>query len=346
MKRALFLMIAVLLLLSFAGSAQAVLGIPDRVPGSTLIVPMFEVGIDAVANPHDTYAVVWNRSNTTINVHYVVWDIDGHSALQGNFVLNTAVSNSLSLRLLIDPAPQAVKDQLTDGAFYHGFMTFDEVTGPTSVLPTNASYPFASTNALEGFIYYVRLEQGSTNGLSMISLEAVGSVTNDSLHGFYQNGDDREEIDADARHTAEALSRGQAPPATGSQTIDRIHNRVYSVESMLGFTKVVIFAWPEGGGYCLGSTPCGPTIQAYQVYPSKWYNEAGTILIDTTLSLNHVVNIFVISSPTGWGNTSGIASLWDFLNGWEVYAFTINSANPANNPLLTWDAVFESFIVP
>lgn len=49
------------------------------------------------------------------------------------------------------------------------------------------------------------------------------------------------------------------------------------------------------------------------------------------------------------GTASGWLSIFDVPNvqiDSHVYAFTFNSAAPAGNPNLTWDAIFEGYVFP
>lgn len=334
MKQILALIVAVFSIFSFCCDADAVIGIPDKVPASTLIVPFFEVGIDSSANPEDTLFVIWNRASPTVTVHYEVWDVFGNStALWGNFTIDTFESVPASLRALISASSPATKSQLTEGSFYRGFMTFDVVTSPTSLTPVEVGYPFSSSNVLEGFIYYTRLTHGSSNGLSMVPIESTPAGINFRLRGFYQSSDDREEIDSDARYCAEVMTRGDLPSNNPNNAIYRTHSRVYQDAANNGKSRLIVFTFPQGGN-SLGTNFPGNT----QI---KWYDEAGSTIIDTTTNLNRVVNVISFI-----GGSSGIVSLWNIPDGFETYAFSFNSASPGFNPALTWDAIFESYIIP
>src|SRR6185436_979948 len=111
---------------------------------------------------------------------------------------NSLDSWSAAMRDLLNTASPATRAALTEGEFYRGFVTIDVVTAATALNPRQASYPFGTSNALEGFIYYTRLSQGSANGLAMVPLESVPGTTNTFMSGFYGSGD-REEIDSTAR---------------------------------------------------------------------------------------------------------------------------------------------------
>lgn len=310
--------------------AQAVLGIPDHVPAATLIVPMFEVAIDASTNSLNTLPVVTNAFSASVTVHYEVWDVNGNNTgIFGNFVLAPFQTTAFDMRGLINAASPGTRTQLTDGAFWRGFMTFDVVTTATILLPTSPGYPFSSQNVLEGWIYYVRLLQGSSNGLAMVPIEATPPGTSAILEGFYFSGDGREEIDADARYSAEQMTRGGSPVFDPDDSINRVHSRVFLDPANNGTSKVVIFTFRPG------------TIGGPGVVPYKRYNEAGTLVHDTAVNLDRAVN--VINVP---GTSNGWVSIWNIPFGWQTYGFSFNSASPGFNPLLTWDAIFESYIIP
>lgn len=340
-----------LLALTLAAPAFAVPGAADRVPGATLLVPFFETGINSGTHPHDTLLVVTNWLFADITFHYHVWDVDGNATgLNGNIILDDLDSWSAAMRDLINSASPAVRTQLTQGAFYRGFVTLDVVTAATALNPRQAGYPFGTTNALEGFIYYTRLSQGSANGLAMVPLENVAGTTDSFMRGFYSGGDNREEIDSTARFCANQL--GTNPNGTtacnlGSDDsdIDRFHLRIFRSAPLTGSSRAVIFTWRPGlaGGpsiYC-DSQPCASD------YTYRQYDEGGNTVVASTIRLDHVVNVIEDSQIVG--TQSGWLSIFDVPNvqiDSHVYAFTFNSAAPAGNPNLTWDAIFEGYIIP
>lgn len=340
-----------LLALTLAAPAFAVPGATDRVPGSTLLVPFFETGINSTTHPHDTLLVVTNWLFATITFHYQVWDVDGNvTALNGNITLNNLDSWSAAMRDLLNTASPAVRTQLTQGSYYRGFMTLDVVTSATALNPLQASYPFGSTNALEGFIYYTRLSQGSANGIAMVPLESVPGTTNTFMSGFYSNADDREEIDSTARFCAQQLSTDPAGTTTCSTgaddaDADRFHLRIFRSTPLTGSSRGVIFTWRPGavGGpsiFC-DTDPCA------SAYIFRQYDEDGVFVQDTSIRLDHVVNLIENSQIAG--AQAGWLSVLDVPNvqlDTQIYAFSFNSAAPSGNPNLTWDAIFEGYIVP
>ena len=339
-----------LLALTLAAPALAIPAAADRVPAATLLVPFFETGINSTTHPHDTLLVVTNWLFGNITFHYHVWDVDGSATgLNGNITLNSLDSWSAAMRDLINTAAPAVRTQLTEGSYYRGFMTIDVVTAATALNPLQGGYPFGSTNALEGFTYYTRLSQGSANGLAMVPLESVPATTDSFMRGFYGAGD-REEIDSTARFCAQQLATnpgGTTACATASddEDIDRFHLRIFRSTPLSGSSRAVIFTWKPGlvGGpsdFC-DSNPCA------SAYTFRQYDEGGNAVQNTTIRLDHVVNVIENSQITG--TLAGWLSIFDVPNvqvDTQVYAFSFNSAAPAGNPDLTWDAIFEGYVVP
>jgi hypothetical protein len=348
MRRAIFA--ASITLLCSGTPALAAPGVIDRVPAASLLVPFFETGVNVGTHPHDTLLVVTNWLFADVTFHYHVWDIDGNATgLNGNIALDDLDTWSAAMRDLLNTAAPAVRTQLTEGDFYRGFITIDVVTAATAQHPRQGGYPFATTNALEGFIYYTRLSQGSANGLAMVPLEHVPDSTDSFMRGFYSSGDNREEIDSTGRVCAQALGTDPSGTtacntASDDADVDRFHLRIFRSAGLSGSSRAVIFTWmPNTGGpsiYC-DSQPCD------SAYVFRQYDENGVAVQNTTIRLDHVVN--VIEDADLVGTSAGWISIFDVPNNLidtQVYAFSFNSANPAGNPNLTWDAIFEGYVVP
>ncbi len=342
-----------LLALTLAVPAFAVPSATDRVPGATLLVPFLETGINSGTHPHDTLLVVTNWLIANITFHYHVWDVDGNATgLNGNITLGPLASWSAATRDLLNTASPGVRTQLTQGAFYRGFMTIDVVTAPTALHPRQAMYPFGTTNALEGFIYYTRLSQGSANGLAMVALENLTGTTDTFMRGFYSNGDNREEIDSTARFCANQLGTNPNGTTACSQgpdddDMDRFHLRIFRSAPLTGSSRAVIFTWRPGaiGGPSIFCDANPATCAASYTY--RQYDEGGNVVVADTIRLDHVVNLIEDSSIVG--TQSGWLSIFDVPNvliDTHAYAFTFNSAAPAGNPNLTWDAIFEGYLIP
>lgn len=322
----------------------AIPGTPDHVPAASLIVPYFETGIDSSVNPHDTLLAVNNQSNTSRIIHYHVWDIDGFATtIQGNVTLAPSRTWSAAMRNLIAAASPAAKSQLTQGAFYRGFITIDGVSAATSLNPQLAGFPFLFVNFLEGYIYYTRLSEGSANGITMVPLEVVPAALDPLLRDFYNLGR-REEIDASARLCADQLVQGTTP-CTGNpdNLINRIQMRQFGSTPLSGKSRLVIFTWNThltGGP----SARCQALGTCAQTYPYKRYREDGTLVADLTFRFDHVVNLIDISGTPD----SGWVSIWNIPdpdNDWQIYAYSFNSAQPGSSSL-NWDAIFTGYIVP
>ncbi len=339
MKKVIFL-ISLLVIMSFSAVVFAVPGVTDRVPAASLLVPFFEVGIDSGTNPHDTLLVVTNGWPGTYTIHYHVWDIDGVATdIQGNITLGGKDTWAISMRDLIAVASSSDRAQITDGDFYRGFVTIDHVTSATTKNPIETGYPFGNNNYFEGFIYYVRLLEGSSNGLPMVPIEAVGSGVNNLLQDFYQ-GDNREEIDSDARACADQLTKGLACSGDANHLMYYIDSRVYLDPSLNGESRVIIFTWAPGMLYGGPSVFCdaNPCDSSYSYYR---FDEDGNLEEGTLIRLDHVVNVIEVS-----GNENGWVSVEDIPSGlidMQVYGFSINSAQPGSISA-NWDAIFESYI--
>ena len=333
--------------LTLAVPALAVPGAPDRLPAASLLVPFFETGVNSVTHPHDTLLVVTNWRTDNRTFHYHVWDIDGNpTGLNGNITLTSLASWSAAMRDLLNTAAPAVRTQLTEGLFYRGFVTIDAVTAATVLDPTEGGYPFSNDNVFEGFIYYTRLSQGSANGIAMVPLETVPATADSFIRGFYTASDRREEIDPTGRRCAEALATGAGPCTGLDGPLARIHMRIFRSTPLNGSSRGVVFTWAPartGGPSIFCDNPansCAPT------YIFRQYDETGNILVNTTIRLDHVVN--VIEDSALIGNQAGWISIFNIPNvlvDLQVYGFSFNSANPAGNPNLTWDAIFEAYIV-
>ncbi len=338
-----------LLLLAFTVPALAIPGATDRVPAATLLVPFFETGINSATEPHDTLLVVTNWLFGNQTFHFHVWDVDGNpTGLNGNVTLGSLGTWTAAMRNLLTAASPAVRAQLNEGTFYRGFVTIDVVTAATALNPRQAGYPFSEDNALEGFVYYTRLSQGSANGLAMVPIEAVPATVNSQLRGFYRSGDLREEIDTNARVCAQRLSTGAAcPPLTAGDDIDRYHLRVFRSAPLTGSSRAVLFTWTSGrvGG---PSVLCDdPANNCTSNYVLRQYDESGAFVQDTTFRLTRVVNVIedtrIMGSQAGWISVHDVPSV---LFDTQTYAFSFNSASPSGNVNLTWDAIFEGYIVP
>jgi hypothetical protein len=333
MKKAFIILLFICLSMAlYLGNAEALIGVPDVTQAATLIVPLMEKGI---SSGHNTLTVVHSVCTGTLSYHYQVWDIDGNATPIKGTISTSGADWVSDFGTLLAGASPATLTQLTDGAFYRGFMTIDRVSGSTDLLPTQGGYPFNPGNCLTGWVYYVRLLEGAANGIPMVHIEG-GVDTSLGLGlatGFYQAGDDREEIDADGRHYGYTSSNGLPSATDPNDTLDYIISRVYLQGN--GESRIVVWAWSPATE--------GPTVAPSDVggpFGYWHFNESGTQIADTTVTLPHIVNVINVPS-----DTNGTIWITDLPPHFDVYAFSFNSANNVANPALTWEAMFESTIL-
>ena len=140
---------------------------------------------------------------------------------------------------------------------------------------------------------------------------------------------------------------GEACGAGIDGPLARIHLRIFRSTPLNGASRAVVFTWVPGmtegpSVYCdVTANSCD------SAYTFRQYDEGGTIVQSSTIRLDHVVN--VIEDVSLVGNQSGWISIFNIPNlliDLQVYGFTFNTANPAGNPNLTWDAIFEAYIAP
>ena len=316
-----------------AERTEAVLGIPDQIPAATLLVPFFEVG---VSSTDDTLLVITNQGLTDSILHCEIWDRDGNFQASQNIsiddhsVWQIAMSTWLNALEVTNPG---IKANLQVGDYYWGYITFDSVTALTFLHPYDAEYPFADNNDFTGWIYYVDLLQGKSNGICMVPIEAVThSVDTATQTGFYDNdNDNREEIDGWARLYAHTLTTGET---FSSPNFVEMYGRFFQNADLQGKTRMIIWRYyPSIHG--ARSLECDA---AYIKSETDSY-------VSPTISLEHVVDVIDIGDftnptdyPAGWiyllmqeGN--------EFSNAHEIYAFTINSADFQAS--LNWMAIFE-----
>ncbi len=342
-----FLILTLAFSLSFALPSFGVWGVLDEVPGATVVLPFFEVGIDATQNPQDTLPVIYNRGSNPVIVHWEAYDIDGNAILSGTETIIDAGSWSFSMRSLIDLNASALdRAALTDGDFYRGFMTIDAVTVGTFLPPFDANYPFRASNILLGYAYYARLAQGSANGLTLPTLEytAASSVPL-RIRGFYAGDDRLEEMDIFARTCAQELIEGDG--CSNTDQTATIRSRVFQSSQINGRTRVIVFAWdttrPDQGG---PSAICAVLGDCATDYNYQRFRENAEVADSGTLRLDHVVNIIETDEGDIAPGEFVIRNVEDPSGDLQLFAFSFNSAQPANNPNTNWDAIFVSSILP
>jgi hypothetical protein len=207
MRKGLAALLAAVFFLGVGGVAQAVIGVPDDVPGSTLLYPFFKVNHNRTAtDTQDTLLVVTNTAGATTNgangtanqsalapniaVHFTVWSKASKHVYDFSVILTPHDVFSCSLYDLlvggtgcsngttkVPPAPLGVAPQLevTVGSqqILAGYVTADLVYNITGQFPGEPGYPFVYGNILVGHMYLVDLIQGSSTGFNAVSIEAV-----------------------------------------------------------------------------------------------------------------------------------------------------------------------------
>lgn len=222
MKKGLAALAAACFLFTGMEKAQAVVGIPDDVPGNTLLYPFFKVNPSRTELlAQDTLIVATNTHNEAQLVHFVIWSSLSEHVYDFNVALtpNDVFSCSLYDLILgpggcsndgaaVLPAPSSVAARLTvlvDGVpQLRGYVTADAVTAGTSLLPTEPGYPRDASNVLIGHEYIVDLPAGSATGVNAVSLEFVdGAIIPDghpaapfpdTVTGFFTPTDGLERI--------------------------------------------------------------------------------------------------------------------------------------------------------
>ncbi len=333
--------------LLFAAPTFGIWGTLDKVPGSTVVLPFFEVGINSAQNPHDTLPTIYNTGGALI-VHWEVYDIDGTAVFWDSRPIGGVATWAFSMRGLINThASSGDLARLTHGDFYRGFMTIDVVTAATVDPPFDTGYPFANNNSLLGNVYYLRLAQGSANGLTLPTLEyTADSGVHARLNGFYGDHDNLEEMDIRARLCAQSVMEGDSCAAVVDET-PTIYSRVFRSNAINGKTRIIVFAWdtsqPDAGG---PSVICDVDPSCISEYGFGRLREDGVLVELDTLRLDHVVNVIEVDAgPANPGNHV-LFGPEDPSSSLQLFAFSVNSAQPAGNPNTNWDAIFESSIVP
>ena len=286
--------------------------------------------------------MVTSVSTSNKKFHYHVWDIDGNATdLEGNVDL---AANGMWVKpmktLIRDDASATVKSELTVGDFYRGFVTIDMVTANTHDDPTQASFPFSDNDYLEGYIYYVDLSKGMANGIDMIPLEVATGAADTSLIDFYDNSDNRERIDSQARYCAQRLVDGQT--CLTDDYIYRLDSRVY-MQPPNGSSRIVVFTWAPG--LIIGPSTWCQANGCTADLPYKQYNQTGALIspVGATIQLTHVVNLIdVTGTENGWVRIEDIPS---GIAGYHVFGLVFNNEK-SGDATLNWVAILESYITP
>lgn len=241
-----------------------------------------------------------------------------------------------------------VKNQLTVGdQAYRGFVSIDVVTTATTIDPRQLNYPLSMANDIEGFIYYTRLAEGSANGLRMLPLETFArSKYSSQYQGFYHEDDNLEVISNRARKCAQSITTGYS--CGGGFTISSLDNRLFGSTPLNGRTRLIVFMWEPRYGeeagptdFCLRNASWPGCVENGTVYRMTIYPESGSA-VASEITLPNVVNVIDLEVP--YSGRVRIENIPDYHQ--LFYTFAFNSAYPSDNPALTWDAIFEGYVVP
>lgn len=253
LRRGLALMLVAGALLLGGSRAEAVIGIPDDVPGATLLYPFFKVNpTPAAASRQDSLIVITNTANTPSAtaedalVHITIWSTRSAHIYDFTVALTEHDVWSCSLLdLLVNPnniaqpcgvsqAPTSVTTDLRVGNILAGYVTADLVGDRASFFPGQAGVNFFPRNILVGHLYLVDLPAGSATGFNAVSLEAQVSAgdVNAAGHpalalspaqqlGFYMNRCIEEQgvIAACAPATYANRERIDGPAGNAAQTL-------------------------------------------------------------------------------------------------------------------------------
>lgn len=366
MKKGLAALAAACFLFAGMEKAQAVVGIPDDVPGSTLLYPFFKVNPDRAGSPSDldTLLVATNTDSETQIVHFVLWSAqslhvyDFNVTLTGNDVFSCSLydlilgSGCRNEGEVIAPAPSAVAARLKDivSGQLRGYATADAVVRRTSQLPTERNYPRDFANVLVGHEYVVDLPLGSATGLNAVSIEyvdgAVGGVLADGHPAAPFTGLTPAEITGTGFFF---LADGFLP----SDGLERIDGREGDI-AQTGDADTI--QWSEIVRYFTISQP------SIKVNTELWvwkdlnhpglqvnisvYDEAEnfhSVGLDLPFEVNfrNVGDLITPGAPGGWFRIPFSVDPNVVPGGIQSVAFSLQLAND-NDATLRWDAIFPA----
>jgi len=239
---------------------------------------------------------------------------------------------------IVAAATPTQRTQLTDGDFYRGFLTVDAVSASTTLSPTDASYPILNFNCFTGDVYYVRLTEGAANGINMIHVEAASTSADIVQTSFYTINGQREMFDADARYYSSRQSNGLETVTNytdPNDVVDTTYSRVFLNPSSNGHSRIVLWTWCPV--WCGSTTNTSPSADSGGSFGYLRTDESGALVENTTIDLNHVVNIIDVS-----GTENGTVLIQDIPQGFNIYGFVSNAAEGSAQE--TWEAMFETII--
>jgi len=119
--------------------------------------------------------------------------------------------------------------------------------------------------------------------------------------------------------------------------VDYTYSRVFLNPSSNGHRRVVLWTWCPV--WCGDTTNTSPSayIGAGGSFGYLRTDESGAVVENTTIDLNHVVNIIDVS-----GTENGTVIIKDIPEGFNIYGFVSNAAEGSAQE--TWEAMFETII--
>lgn len=247
-RAGLVMMLVAGVLLLGGNRAEAVIGIPDDVPGATLLYPFFKVNpTPSGTSRQDSLIVITNTANTPsltavdALVHITIWSTKSQHIYDFTVALTEHDVWSCSLLdLLVNPnnvtrpcgvsqAPTSVTTDLRVGNILAGYVTADVVNDTASFFPGQPGVAFLARNILIGHLYLVDLPAGSATGFNAVSLEAItplvghpaAAVAAATQSGFYMNRCIEEQgvVAACAPATYANRERIDGPAGNAAQTL-------------------------------------------------------------------------------------------------------------------------------
>jgi hypothetical protein len=344
MKKGLAALAAACFLFVGTGKAQAVLGIPDDVPGATLLFPFFSINPDrTAASTLDTLLVVTNASSTDPAVlHFTVWSVESIHAYDFNVTLTAhdvfactlfdiLVSDEGCVSEGVLPAPDAAAATLAttiNGVDrLAGYVTVDLVEESTSLDPIDDSlvYPFRPYNILIGHEYIVDLPAGSATGLNAVSIEDTDPIEGHptggnflgSIPGFYTIDDTLERIDGVNGLLAQ----------TGSSAVDEPWDMIvrYFTASALDI-QTQLWVWKE-----TDDDSYNPVLA---IYDEDEHVHSISQPFPDEVNFVDVADIITPGAPGGWFRIP-------ILDDEQAVAYTYQLAHD-DAAQLRWDAVFPA----
>lgn len=346
MKKGLAALAAACFLFTGMEKAQAVVGIPDDVPGNTLLYPFFKINpsrTDLLAQ--DTLIVATNTHNEAQLVHFVIWSSLSEHVYDFNVLLtpNDVFSCSLYDLILgplgcsndsaaVLPAPSSVAPRLTvlvDGVpQLRGYVTADAVTATTSLLPTEVGYPRDASNVLIGHEYIVDLPAGSATGVNAVSLEFVdGAILPDgqpanpfpgTVTGFFTADDGLERINGREGDRAQTATPDDTAIWWEIVRYLTVQNPGLGVETEL-------WVWKDT------NNPEDVNIAVYDE-AENFHSVSIDLLFE--VNFRDVRDLITPGAPGGWFRIPLDAEL-------QSVAYSLQLANDAS-AVLRWDALFPA----